>query len=145
MIIKDLFEKKIDRSIEGVVTIGNETEEQKWQELEEYVCTDEIVKSFRTFFTLKVGMPGLPYLSTVNVTTGMPPFRGLCALQEISCFPPVSAGLNVFKYHFPLAGDGLRLPQPCKRKNIFYAPAAPAPKGVFTTPMLKTLRFLTVC
>lgn len=50
MIIKDLFEKKIDRSIEGVVTIGNETEEQKWQELEEYVCTDEIVKSFRTFF-----------------------------------------------------------------------------------------------
>ena len=50
MIIKDLFEKDIDRSIQGVVTIGNEDEEQKWQELEEYVCTNEIVKSFRTFF-----------------------------------------------------------------------------------------------
>lgn len=50
MIIKDLFEKNIDRSIQGVVTIGNEDEEQKRQELEEYVCTNEIVKSFRTFF-----------------------------------------------------------------------------------------------
>ena len=50
MIIKDLFKKEIDRSIQGVVTIGNENEEQKWQELEEYVCTDEITKSFRTFF-----------------------------------------------------------------------------------------------
>ena len=50
MIIKDLFKKDITRPIQGVVTIGNENEEQKWQELEEYVCTDEITKSFRTFF-----------------------------------------------------------------------------------------------
>lgn len=50
MIIKDLFKKPIDRSIQGVVTIGNESEEQKWQELEEYVCTDEITKQFATFF-----------------------------------------------------------------------------------------------
>ncbi len=50
MIIKDLFKKEIGRSIQGVVTIGNEDEEQKWQELEEYVCTDEITRSFRTFF-----------------------------------------------------------------------------------------------
>lgn len=50
MIIKDLFKKNIGRPIQGVVTIGNEDEEQKWQELEEYVCTDEITKSFRTFF-----------------------------------------------------------------------------------------------
>ena len=50
MIIKDLFKKDITRSIQGVVTIGNEDEEQKWQELEEYVCTDEITKSLRTFF-----------------------------------------------------------------------------------------------
>lgn len=50
MIIKELFKKDIDRSIQGVVTIGNEDEEQKWQELEEYVCTDEITRSFRTFF-----------------------------------------------------------------------------------------------
>lgn len=50
MIIKDLFRKDITRSIQGVVTIGNEDEEQKWQELEEYVCTNEIIKSFRIFF-----------------------------------------------------------------------------------------------
>ena len=50
MIIKDLFKKEIDRSIQGVVTIGNENEEQKWQELEEYVCTNEITASFRKFF-----------------------------------------------------------------------------------------------
>ena len=50
MIIKDLFKKDITRPIQGVVTIGNEDEEQKWQELEEYVCTDEITKCFRTFF-----------------------------------------------------------------------------------------------
>lgn len=49
-IIHDKTIQKIDRSIQGVVTIGNEDEEQKWQELEEYVCTDEITKSFRTFF-----------------------------------------------------------------------------------------------
>lgn len=50
MIIKDIFKKDITRTIEGVVTIGNEDEEQKWQELEEYVCTDEITKCMRTFF-----------------------------------------------------------------------------------------------
>ena len=50
MIIKDLFKKPIDRSIQGVVTIGNEDESQKWMELEEYVCTDEITKQFRIFF-----------------------------------------------------------------------------------------------
>lgn len=50
MIIKDLFKKPIDRSIQGVVTIGNEDEEQKWIELEEYVCTGEIIKQFRIFF-----------------------------------------------------------------------------------------------
>lgn len=50
MIIKDLFAKDIDRSIQGVVTIGNEDEDQKWQELEEYVCTKEITSAFRTFF-----------------------------------------------------------------------------------------------
>ena len=50
MIIKDLFKKPIDRSIQGVVTIGNENDEQKKMELEEYVCTDEITKQFRIFF-----------------------------------------------------------------------------------------------
>ena len=50
MIIKDLFKKPIDRNIQGVVTIGNEDIDQKWMELDEYVCTDEIIKQFRIFF-----------------------------------------------------------------------------------------------
>ena len=50
MIIKDLFKKPIDRSIQGVVTIGNEDIDQKWMELDEYVCTEEIIKQFRIFF-----------------------------------------------------------------------------------------------
>ncbi len=50
MNIKDLFKKPINREIEGVVTIGNELDEKIFQELDEYVITNEIVKHFRTFF-----------------------------------------------------------------------------------------------
>ena len=50
MKIKDLFKKSIDRNIEGVVTIGNEIDEKVFQELDEYVVTNEIVKHFRVFF-----------------------------------------------------------------------------------------------
>jgi len=48
--IKDLFKKSINREIEGVVTIGNELDEKIFQELDEYVVTNEIVKHFRIFF-----------------------------------------------------------------------------------------------
>src|SRR5574344_104483 len=51
MEIKNLFKKDITRDIEGVVTIGNEEDSRKKQELEEYVCTEEVVKNFRYFFT----------------------------------------------------------------------------------------------
>lgn len=51
MEIKKLFKKDITREIQGVVTIGNEEESRKKQELEEYVCTQEIIKSFRAFFS----------------------------------------------------------------------------------------------
>jgi hypothetical protein len=51
MEIKDLFKKDINRDIEGVVMIGNETESRKVQELDEYVCTREIVDNFRLFFS----------------------------------------------------------------------------------------------
>lgn len=51
MEIKKLFKKDITREIQGVVTIGNEEESRKKQELEEYVCTNEIVKNFRSFFS----------------------------------------------------------------------------------------------
>jgi len=51
MEIKKLFKKDIERPIQGVVTIGNEEEDRKKQELEEYVCTQEVVKNFRSFFS----------------------------------------------------------------------------------------------
>ena len=50
MQIKDIFKKSIDRNIQGVVTIGNETDLQQIQELDEYVCTKEIESTFRIFF-----------------------------------------------------------------------------------------------
>ncbi|MGS0973159.1 MAG: BREX system P-loop protein BrxC [Candidatus Izemoplasmataceae bacterium] len=50
MYIKDIFNKPIDRNIQGVVTIGNEKDDQRIQELDEYVCTKEITNTFRTFF-----------------------------------------------------------------------------------------------
>lgn len=50
MKIRNLFKKQIDRSIQGVVTIGNETDIQKMQELDEYVVTKEITDAFRMFF-----------------------------------------------------------------------------------------------
>ena len=50
MHIRELFKKSIDRNIQGVVTIGHEKEEQVFQELDEYVCTNEIIKHFRSFF-----------------------------------------------------------------------------------------------
>lgn len=51
MEIKKLFKKNIERDIQGVVTIGNEEESRKKQELEEYVCTQEVIKNFRAFFS----------------------------------------------------------------------------------------------
>ena len=51
MKIKELFKKDITRDIQGVVTIGNEEEERKRQELEEYVCTKEVIENFRKFFS----------------------------------------------------------------------------------------------
>lgn len=51
MTIQNLFKKDIKRDIQGVVTIGNEEEFRKQQELEEYVCTKEVVDNFRTFFS----------------------------------------------------------------------------------------------
>lgn len=49
MKIRETFNKSIDRHISGVIKIGNE-EENKQQELEEYVVTQEISKYFRQFF-----------------------------------------------------------------------------------------------
>ncbi|MCB5955577.1 BREX system P-loop protein BrxC [Enterococcus sp. CWB-B31] len=50
MLIKDMFVKSIDRDIKGVIKVGQNEEENKKQELEEYVVTNELKGKFRDFF-----------------------------------------------------------------------------------------------
>lgn len=50
MQIKDMFIKKIDRDIKGVIKVGQKDEENVYQELEEYVVTRELLKHFNSFF-----------------------------------------------------------------------------------------------
>ena len=49
MKIENLFSKKINRPISGVIKIGN-GEENRHQELEDYVVTKELNKYFAQFF-----------------------------------------------------------------------------------------------
>lgn len=61
MIIKNIFEKEIDREIRGVIKVDKGTGSNKSeisyresiekQELEEYVVTNELQKHFSTFFS----------------------------------------------------------------------------------------------
>ena len=50
MRIYDMFAKKIDRPITGVIKVGQIADADKKQELEEYVVTRELRKHFRDFF-----------------------------------------------------------------------------------------------
>ena len=50
MQIQDMFEKRIDRDIKGVIKVGQSDEENVYQELDEYVVTKELLKHFRDFF-----------------------------------------------------------------------------------------------
>ena len=50
MQIKDIFRKKIDREIQGVIIVGQGEETNVAQELEEYVVTRELQRHFADFF-----------------------------------------------------------------------------------------------
>ena len=50
MQIKDMFRKKIDRDIQGVIIVGQGEQTNVAQELEEYVVTRELQKHFMDFF-----------------------------------------------------------------------------------------------
>ena len=50
MKISDLFERKIDRPINGVIKADQLDDESLWQELEEYVVTRELDQQLRRFF-----------------------------------------------------------------------------------------------
>lgn len=47
MQIKDMFRKKIDREIQGVIIVGQGEETNVAQELEEYVVTRELQRHLR--------------------------------------------------------------------------------------------------
>lgn len=51
MLIGEMFEKPIDRDIKGVIKVGQKEEENVYQELNEYVVTNELLKHFREFFS----------------------------------------------------------------------------------------------
>jgi hypothetical protein len=50
MNIRELFEKNIDRNINGVIKVGQQDRESIRQELDEYVVTQQLDGHFRTFF-----------------------------------------------------------------------------------------------
>ena len=50
MKIQDMFYKSIDRDIKGVIKVGQKDQENVYQELEEYVVTEELDKYMNKFF-----------------------------------------------------------------------------------------------
>lgn len=59
MLIKDMFKKKIDRNIQGVIVVGEEGLQDEKSELEEYVVTKELQRHFDEFFSIyKTGIQG---------------------------------------------------------------------------------------
>ena len=50
MQIRDIFERNINRNINGVVKVSDETVNTLQQELEEYVVTKELKPHFHKFF-----------------------------------------------------------------------------------------------
>lgn len=57
-IIRDLFAKDINRSINGVVKVQDSKDGSIRQELDEYVVTRELQRHFATFFKA-YGMPSM--------------------------------------------------------------------------------------
>ena len=50
MQIKEMFAKKIDREIQGVIIVGQGEDSNVSQELEEYFVTRELQKHFADFY-----------------------------------------------------------------------------------------------
>ena len=50
MVIEQLFQKDINRKINGVVKVGQDRDDVLVQELDEYVITKDLKKHFITFF-----------------------------------------------------------------------------------------------
>ena len=60
MIIRNMFEKQIDRHIGGVVMVDNDVTKEIEQEVSEYVITNELKKHFIAFFSFYVDALNIP-------------------------------------------------------------------------------------
>ena len=59
MKIGEMFAKRIERDLKGVIKVGQDDNQNVKQELEEYVVTRELQKHFRDFFeAYKQGITG---------------------------------------------------------------------------------------
>jgi len=69
--IAEIFERDIDRPINGVVKADQRDEEIVWQELEEYVITRELDRHFRAFFNAYLKAIDHPDDPTINGRMGV--------------------------------------------------------------------------
>ena len=73
MQIKEMFAKKIDREIQGVIIVGQGEDSNVSQELEEYVVTRELQKHFADFYSAyKKGIVGTTPKMGVWITAIIP-------------------------------------------------------------------------
>ncbi|WKB36640.1 hypothetical protein QS257_06445 [Terrilactibacillus sp. S3-3] len=70
MKIREMFKKKIDRPIQGVVKVGQDDDERVKQELEEYVVTEELYKHISHFFFLPINRASA--IRRIKSVSGLP-------------------------------------------------------------------------
>ncbi len=59
MLIREMFQKPIDRDIKGVIKVGQGDDVNISQELDEYIVTNELTRHFTEFFaSYKQGVLG---------------------------------------------------------------------------------------
>ena len=71
MIIRDLFQKPIDRPINGVIKADQMDAASVWQELEEYVVTKQISEYLRKFFDAYLAAMDSPHDAAVTDRMGV--------------------------------------------------------------------------
>ena len=71
MKIRDLFKKKIDRPINGVIKADQRDSESIWQELDEYVVTKQLTEYFRRFFDAWLAAADNPNDPTISARMGV--------------------------------------------------------------------------
>jgi hypothetical protein len=71
MLIAELFKKNITRPINGVVKADERGAEAVWQELDEYVVTQELDRHFRRFFESYLQAKDNPNDPNINSRMGV--------------------------------------------------------------------------